>query len=87
MSSHEKIRVRDVMASTYVMIDGLTTVREGIQLARSHEVKALVVNKRNEDDEFGLVLMNDIAKKVLAKNRSPDRINICLLYTSPSPRD
>lgn len=63
MSSHEKIRVRDVMASTYVMIDGLTTVREGIQLARSHEVKALVVNKRNEDDEFGLVLMNDIAKK------------------------
>lgn len=55
------------MASTYVMIDGLTTVREGIQLAKKHNVKALVVNKRNADDEYGLVLMNDIAKSTGAK--------------------
>ncbi|MCG9598059.1 CBS domain-containing protein [Vibrio sp. Isolate25] len=84
MRAQEIIRVRDVMASTYVMIDGLTTVREGIQLARSHEVKALVVNKRHDDDEYGLVLMNDIAKKVLAKNRSPDRINIYEIMTKPA---
>ncbi|MEF1174460.1 CBS domain-containing protein, partial [Vibrio sinaloensis] len=55
MSSHEKIRVRDVMANNYVMIDGLRTVSEGIDLAREHRVKALVVNKRNDDDEYGLV--------------------------------
>ncbi|MDN3609327.1 CBS domain-containing protein [Vibrio ostreicida] len=84
MSEHETIRVRDVMGSAYVMIDGLTTVREGIQLARAHGVKALVINKRNADDEFGLVLMNDIAKKVLAKNRSPDRTNIYEIMTKPA---
>ncbi len=84
MSGHEKISVRDVMANTYVMIDGLTTVREGIQLAKQHSVKALVVNKRHEDDEYGLVLMNDIAKKVLAKNRSPDRTNIYEIMTKPA---
>lgn len=84
MSSHEKISVRDVMANTYVMIDGLTTVREGIQLAKQHQVKALVVNKRHDDDEYGLVLMNDIAKKVLAKNRSPDRTNIYEIMTKPA---
>lgn len=84
MNSHEKICVRDVMASTYVMIDGLTTVREGIQLAKKHNVKALVVNKRNADDEYGLVLMNDIAKKVLAQNRSPDRTNIYEIMTKPA---
>lgn len=84
MNSHEKISVRDVMASTYVMIDGLTTVREGIQLAKKHNVKALVVNKRNADDEYGLVLMNDIAKKVLAQNRSPDRTNIYEIMTKPA---
>lgn len=72
------------MASTYVMIDGLTTVREGIQLAKKHNVKALVVNKRNADDEYGLVLMNDIAKKVLAQNRSPDRTNIYEIMTKPA---
>ncbi|WP_414931396.1 CBS domain-containing protein [Vibrio europaeus] len=84
MSTHTKVRVRDVMTNNYVVIDGLTTVKEGIQLARSHEVKALVVNKRNDDDEYGLVLMNDIAKKVLAQNRSPDRTNIYEIMTKPA---
>ncbi|KHA59974.1 CBS domain protein [Vibrio variabilis] len=84
MSSHEKIRVRDVMANNYVMIDGLRTVSEGIDLAREHRVKALVVNKRNDDDEYGLVLMNDIAKKVLAKNRSPERTNLYEIMTKPA---
>ncbi|WP_341660520.1 CBS domain-containing protein [Vibrio sp.] len=84
MSVGEKICVRDVMVGSYVMIDGLTTVREGILLARKHQVKALVVNKRNDDDEYGLVLMNDIAKKVLAMNRSPDRVNIYEIMTKPA---
>lgn len=84
MSTHKKVRIRDVMTNNYVVIDGLTTVKEGIQLARSHEVKALVVNKRNEDDEYGVVLMNDIAKKVLAQNRSPDRTNIYEIMTKPA---
>lgn len=84
MSVHIKVRVRDVMTSNYVVIDGLTTVKEGIQLAKSHRVKALVVNKRNSDDEYGLVLMNDIAKKVLAKNRSPERTNIYEIMTKPA---
>ena len=84
MKSHTVIRVRDVMANTYVMIDGLTTVHEGIALARQHEVKALVVSKRHDDDEFGLVLMNDIAKKVLAQNRSPKRTNIYEIMTKPA---
>ncbi|WP_394127639.1 CBS domain-containing protein [Vibrio hepatarius] len=84
MNQQTKVRVRDVMANTYVIIDGLTTVKEGIHLAREHGVKALVVNKRCDDDEYGLVLMNDIAKKVLAQNRSPERTNIYEIMTKPA---
>ncbi|GLO60241.1 CBS domain-containing protein [Vibrio sp. MACH09] len=84
MNQHKLIRVRDVMANSYVMVDGLTTVREGIKLAKEHVVKALVVNKRNDDDEYGIVLMNDIAKKVLAQNRSSDRTNIYEIMTKPA---
>ena len=84
MSSHDRVRVRDVMANTYVIVDGLTTVKEGIQTARKRDVKALVVDKRHEDDEYGLVLMNDIAKKVLAQNRSPERTNIYEIMTKPA---
>lgn len=84
MSTQDKIRVRHVMASTYVIVDGLTTVHEGIGLARKHNVKALIVNKRNDDDEYGIVLMNDIAKKVLAKNRATQRTNIYEIMTKPA---
>ncbi|MGR2666908.1 CBS domain-containing protein [Vibrio campbellii] len=84
MSNHELIRVRDVMAATYIIVDGLITVHEGITLARKSEVKALVVKKRHKDDEYGIVLMNDIAKKVLAKNRSPQRTNIYEIMTKPA---
>lgn len=84
MNQREIIRVRDVMANSYVMVDGLTTVRDGIRLAREHVVKALVVDKRNEDDEYGIVLMNDIAKKVLAQNRSSSRTNIYEIMTKPA---
>ncbi|QIA62745.1 CBS domain-containing protein [Vibrio astriarenae] len=84
MLEGRKIRVSDVMANTYVMIDGLATVQDGINLARKHQVKALIVQKRHDDDEYGIVLMNDIAKKVLASNRSPQRTNIYEIMTKPA---
>ncbi|MGF1774207.1 CBS domain-containing protein [Vibrio maritimus] len=84
MSQQKRVSVRDVMANTYVVVDGLKTVHDGIVLAKEHRVKALVVEKRSDDDEFGIVLMNDIAKKVLARNRSPQRTNIYEIMTKPA---
>jgi signal-transduction protein with cAMP-binding, CBS, and nucleotidyltransferase domain len=84
MNRHDKVCVKDVMANSYVMIDGLTTVHEAIVLAKQHQVKALVVNKRHDDDEYGIVLMNDIAKKVLAQNRSSHRTNVYEVMTKPA---
>ncbi|MDX2319015.1 MAG: CBS domain-containing protein [Moritella sp.] len=84
MKQHKVTRVIDVMANAYVMVDGITTVKEGIRLARQHTVKALIVNKRHDNDEYGIVLMNDIAKKVLAQNRSVERTNIYEIMTKPA---
>jgi CBS domain-containing protein len=84
MRKHDNMRVRDVMTNTYAVVDGLTTVYEAIEVAREKQVKALIVEKRNLDDEFGIVLMNDIAKKVLAKDRSPRRVNIYEIMTKPA---
>ena len=79
-----KVKVEHVMSNTYVMVDGLMTVAEGIQLAKQKQVKALIVKKRHDDDEYGIVLMNDIAKKVLAQNRSTERTNIYEIMTKPA---
>ncbi|GAD89065.1 hypothetical protein VHA01S_014_00900 [Vibrio halioticoli NBRC 102217] len=84
MKSRTNRRVKDVMSATYAIVDGLMTVEEAIGIARANEAKALIVNKRHDDDEYGLVLMNDIAKKVLAQNRSPARTNVYEIMSKPA---
>jgi len=82
-TENEVIRVRDVMKHKFDMIDGRVTVMEALRTMRHIETKALIVDKRNEEDEFGMVLISDIAKLVLAKDRSPDRINVYEIMTKP----
>lgn len=84
MNAQAHVTVRDVMANTFEVVDGLTTVFEAIRIARKGQVKALIVDKRHEGDEYGIVLMNDIAKKVLAQDRSPQRTNVYEIMTKPA---
>lgn len=84
MSEPRKVWVRDVMVNSYVIVDGLTTVQDSIMLARKNEVKVMIVAKRHREDEYGIVLMNDIAKDVLANNRSAERVNIYEIMTKPA---
>jgi CBS domain-containing protein len=83
MSEHEVIRVQDVMKPNVDMVDGMMTVREALETMRHVDTKTLIVEKRHDDDEFGIVLLSDIAKDVLARDRSPDRVNIYEVMTKP----
>ena len=84
MSKDEKpVRVRDVMKPNYDMIDGKLTVEDALRAMRHVETKTLIVEKRDEDDEYGVVLISDIAKQVLAKDRSPKRVNIYEIMSKP----
>ena len=47
------------------------------------DANVLIVNKRNDDDEYGLVLLSDITKKVLAIDRAPERVNIYEIMSKP----
>ncbi|MCF1437760.1 MAG: CBS domain-containing protein [Shewanella sp.] len=84
MNTNAKILVRDVMQSSYAMVDGLITVAEAIAIAREQKVNTLIVKKRHDDDEFGIVMLGDIARKVLSADRAPDRINVYEIMTKPA---
>ncbi|MEJ1356918.1 MAG: CBS domain-containing protein [Candidatus Sedimenticola sp. (ex Thyasira tokunagai)] len=83
MSEREIIRVRDIMKSNFDRVDGMDTVAAALDKMVHVETKTLVVNKRNEHDEYGLVMLSDIARKVLAKDREPKRINIYEIMSKP----
>jgi len=77
------VKVRDVMKTKFDMIDGMTTISDALNKMEHVETKCLVVNKRHDDDEYGLLLISDIARKVLADNRSAERINVYEIMAKP----
>lgn len=83
MTEKKLVRVSEVMKKSFDFVDGKMTVMEALQRMRHIETKALIVQKRNDDDEYGMVLLSDIAKDVLAKDRSPNRVNIYEIMSKP----
>jgi signal-transduction protein with cAMP-binding, CBS, and nucleotidyltransferase domain len=85
MSKREVIRVRDVMQPDFDLVDGMDTVQDALDKNMLHrETKCLIVKKRDDDDEFGLVTLSDIARQVLAVDRAPERVNIYEIMTKPA---
>lgn len=83
MNEKNITRVREVMKTEFDIVDGLLTVREALAEMKNIETKCLVVNKRHDNDEYGIVLISDIAKQVLARDRAPDRVNIYEVMSKP----
>ena len=77
------IRVRDVMKTDFGTIDGVATVADALKKMKSLKTAVLIVNKRNEDDEYGMLTSGDIARHVLAKDRAPDRVNVYEIMSKP----
>lgn len=77
------VRVRDVMKKNFDMVDGKMTIMEALCTMKHVETKTLIVDKRHDDDEYGMLLLSDIAKNVLAKDRSPERTNVYEIMSKP----
>ena len=83
MTDRTPVRVRDVMKTKFDVVDGVTTVTDALEKMQHVDTKSLLVDKRHDDDEYGIVLLSDIARKVLAVDRSPDRVNIYEIMAKP----
>lgn len=83
MSEHTYVKVEDVMTGNPHVIDGLATVRNAIDLMREHDVSSLVINRRHDADEYGMVTVGDIAAHVASKDRAPERISVYEIMSKP----
>ena len=83
MSERKVVRVRDVMKKNYDIVDGMTTVKDALKKMRYVDTKCLIIDKRHENDEYGIVMLSDIAKQVLAKDRAPERVNVYEVMSKP----
>ncbi|MDJ0832403.1 MAG: CBS domain-containing protein [Gammaproteobacteria bacterium] len=83
MSEKNVVRVRDVMKTEFDLVDGMDTVADVLRNSKYPESKCFIVDMRHDDDEYGIVLLSDIAKQVLAKDKAPERVNIYEIMSKP----
>jgi len=77
------IKARDVMHEKHLEMDGKATVKEALEAMQADKSDVVIVKKRDEHDAFGILLLSDIAKKVLAKDRAAERVNIYEIMSKP----
>ena len=84
MTQQRYVSVRDTMTSNPRCVDGLAPVTEAIRIMREEGLRALVIEKRHEGDEYGMVVVHDIAEQVIAKGRALARVSVYEIMSKPA---
>lgn len=79
----DEITVRQVMRENFTVVDGSIDVMEAMRIMKRVGATSLIVEKRHENDEYGMVLFSDIAKQVIARDRAPERVNAFEIMAKP----
>ena len=75
--------VRDCMRTDVTKVDGRTDVLSALKIMKKVGATSLIVKRRDENDEWGMLLFSDIARQVIAKNRAPERVNVYEIMNKP----
>ena len=50
---------------------------------RDGQCTSLIVDKRSDHDEYGILTLSDVAQQVIAKDRAPERVHIFEIMSKP----
>ena len=78
------LRVSDIMGAQVHSVDGLATVAEAMAIMKRLQISSLVVNRRHDNDELGLITVSDLAREVIARDRAPERVNVYEIMAKPA---
>ena len=74
---------RDVMTTEIVMIDGTATVAEAVRLMKEKGVRALIVDRRDNQDAYGIITQRDVAYNVLSQGLDPNEVKVHEIHSKP----
>lgn len=76
-------KAKDIMVTDIVTIHGTATVAEAVALMKQAGVRSLIVERRNEEDAYGIITQRDIVYKVVAKGLSPESVQVHEIMCKP----
>ncbi|MFH7029099.1 MAG: CBS domain-containing protein [Heteroscytonema crispum UTEX LB 1556] len=77
------MRAKQIMTQDVVTIRGWATVAEAVRLLRLKELRALIVEPRNDGDAYGIVTETDIVAKVVAYGKDPKEVRVYEIMSKP----
>jgi len=83
VSARKWVPVRHAMRTDVTFVDGRTDILEALRIMKRVKATCLIVEKRSETDEYGLLLFSDIARQVIALDRAPERVNVFEVMAKP----
>ena len=83
MSEKDYTSVVDVMVRELHIIDPMAPVQHAIDLMRETNITSLVVDRRDLADEFGLIMIDDIAREVISVGKSTLRTSVYEIMVKP----
>ncbi|MFN6535693.1 MAG: CBS domain-containing protein [Nostoc sp. EkiNYC01] len=77
------LKASDIMTKDVATIRSSATVAEAVKLLKARDWKALIVDRRHEQDAYGIITESDIVYKVIAYGKDPSRIRVYEVMTKP----
>ncbi|MDW8322354.1 MAG: CBS domain-containing protein [Armatimonadota bacterium] len=76
-------KAKDIMTTELVTIQGTATVAEAVALMKQKSVRSLIVERRSEEDAYGIITQRDIVYKVVAKGLDPKSVQVHEIMSKP----
>ena len=73
----------DVMTKDVAMIRSSATVKEAVDLMRIRDWRALIIDRRHEQDAYGIITESDIVYKVISYSKDPNKVRVYEIMTKP----
>ncbi|MBI9043342.1 MAG: CBS domain-containing protein [Anaerolineaceae bacterium] len=76
-------KVRDWMNTLVVFIEPHNTVAEALALMRRRYIRSLIVNKSDQNPEYGIFTSTDVCDQIIAKEQNPGTVLVGDIMTTP----
>jgi len=76
-------KAADVMTEGVLSIEGTATVVDAIKMMREKKVSSLFVNRRGQEDAWGIVTRKDIVNKVVDPGKDPADVKVFEIMSKP----
>lgn len=76
-------KAADVMTKNVVYVEGSKSVADAIMLMKEKHVSSLVVNRRGQEDAWGMLTRKDVVNKIVDPGRDPHEVKVFEVMSKP----